>query len=701
MSIFSKLGKSISKGFSTGLSSGLQTLSDKYDEERQLRTRQSITTEGAFDRNLFEQGGPTGRQLSYQHAGRDTGELNVYTTPEINKMVEAADSAVTKAQSQYLLSPGGRGVDVPDKSVTLSTVNEELLNVNKNHDAITSYLNTHSKWLSNEQKNELQNQKNILAEEQKKLAAYTGRIIKRDTPDPVLQKELAHYSAVATGEGYDLWQETLNAIGGSQDYLDFKGTEQRLSVVEGLMGQAGGFRKARQFVNKYGTDDSSFLMQIIDNGQAAKELGIIKNSAMDLIENAKGQREIQHAYDMASKEFPEGPEKEIEMRKLFDRSLSMIEQQNAAYSQYIEDASVRIAGDMNRYGARQLQFEGDDPLARLAVADPTSLHGKGQQVAKEKVQPEAFNAFSPRVREMAIRQANAQFPHMATRRKYNNRLIGGLTIPDVVAIAALQQVNVGSTAQVGRESILEDQSLTQEERVKALQLFESVGSEIGFDVIAETRDDLATLTAIHQGFPSWWDQKTVIEDRLFEAAQIDIEAAVSGKTRSGRTLQTGPQNEIQSIDEARLDLEQREMTGMIPVGASKRIFDRLSNHYMGTAEMDILVDVDEEPAASPQPEAAAEDLALKERGESIIEKISMAQASGQPVNLTPQEEKELEEYGNKYGLGARVQRYISRTIREGRSRSDTPGQKMWDRRLGRGNQGAANNLVAQSLDVGE
>ena len=201
MSIFSKLGKSISKGFSTGLSSGLQTLSDKYDEERQLRTRQSITTEGAFDRNLFEQGGPTGRQLSYQHAGRDTGELNVYTTPEINKMVEAADSAVTKAQSQYLLSPGGRGVDVPDKSVTLSTVNEELLNVNKNHDAITSYLNTHSKWLSNEQKNELQNQKNILAEEQKKLAAYTGRIIKRDTPDPVLQKELAHYSAVATGKG--------------------------------------------------------------------------------------------------------------------------------------------------------------------------------------------------------------------------------------------------------------------------------------------------------------------------------------------------------------------------------------------------------------------------------------------------------------------------------------------------------------------
>ena len=140
---------------------------------------------------------------------------------------------------------------------------------------------------------------------------------------------------------------------------------------------------------------------------------------------------------------------------------------------------------------------------------------------------------------------------------------------------------------------------------------------------------------------------------------------------------------------------------MIPVGAAKRSFDRLSNHYMGTAEMDILVDVDEEPAASPQPEAAAEDLALKERGESIIEKISMAQASGQPVNLTPQEEKELEEYGNKYGLGARVQRYISRTIREGRSRSDTPGQKMWERRLGRGNQGAANNLVAQSLDVGE
>ena len=121
MSIFSKLGKSISKGFSTGLSSGFQNLSDKYDEERQLRTRQSITTEGAFDRNLFEQG-PTGRGLAYQHADRDTGELHVYTTSEINKMVEAADSAVTKAQSQYLLSPGERGVDVPDESVTLSLI---------------------------------------------------------------------------------------------------------------------------------------------------------------------------------------------------------------------------------------------------------------------------------------------------------------------------------------------------------------------------------------------------------------------------------------------------------------------------------------------------------------------------------------------------------------------------------------------------
>jgi hypothetical protein len=697
MSIFSKLGKSISKGFSTGLSSGFQNLSDKYDEERQLRTRQSITTEGAFDRNLFEKGGPTGRGLAYQHADRDTGELHVYTTPEINNMVEAADSAVTKAQSQYLLSPGERGVDVPDKSVTLSTVNEELLNVNRNHDAITSYLNTHSKWLSNEQKNELQNQQKILAEEQKKLAAYTGKIIKRDTPDPVLQKELAHYSAVATGEGYNLWQETLNAIGGSPDYLDFKGTQQRLSVVEGLMGQAGGFRKARQFVNKYGMDDSSFLMQVIDNGQAAKELGIIKNSAMDLIEKATGQREIQHAYDMASKEFPEGPEKEIEMRKLFDRSLSMIEQQNAAYNQYIEDAAVRIAGDMNRYGGRRLQFEGDDPLARLAVADPTSLYGKSQQVAKEKVQPEAFNAFSPQVREMAIRQANAQFPHMATRRKYNNRLIGGLTIPDVVAIAALQQVNVGSTAQVGRESILEDQSLTQEERVKALQLFESVGGEIGFDVLAETRDDLGTLTAIHQGFPAWWDQKTVIEDRLFEAAQIDIEAAVSGKTRSGRTLETGPQNEIQSIDEARLDLEQREMTGMIPVGASKRIFDRLSNHYMGTAEMDILVDVDEEPASSPQPEVAEDSPEnLKSEYDRIIREnpgITAPGGEGRRAisNLTSEEQEIVQKY-RSMRRGKSWQR-ISSAIELSPHRAGSRTSL-----ANRGNQGAANNLVAQSLE---
>ena len=181
---------------------------------------------------------------------------------------------------------------------------------------------------------------------------------------------------------------------------------------------------------------------------------------------------------------------------------------------------------------------------------------------------------------MATESAMVEFPELARRNKYQRQAIGGLTIPDIVAMRSLQQMNLGMDASAAKQLIFTDDSLNQNERIKAIELFEEVGMSIGFDVISDDRNNAATLTQIHKGFPDWWNQKTKVEDRVLESNVKAFELQVKGLDPLGQRLSGGPVDPQLALDQARKTFENRELKGELPVGASKRLIDRLTMRFL-------------------------------------------------------------------------------------------------------------------------
>ena len=640
MSIFSKLGRSISSGFSTGLTQGLQDLSTQYENERKLRLSQQVQAEGSIARSAYAAAsGPRERGAT----GLQVGNVDpVYTVTEIDKFGQDVDNLITQTQTQYLTGQGKRGQSQIVEDVTLNTLNTQLLALTEKQNEVSSYLQVNSQYLTPKQKGDLTNQLNLLNAEQKKLQGTIPEVIKRDTQDPTLQAMLVNYSGVYTGIGYEGYANAQQQLGGNPDYVDQVNAEQRLVVVQEMMNQQGGFRKARQFANKYGEEDQTLLLDLIDSAQATAELGITRKGGAELASKAVNQTQIQHAYELVNKGYNAGQEKAILMRQLMDRSMTIMERDAALYSETVEKLSRQIANDQNKVISQEARLN-NNSLANVINDSQT------QQQSTATQRQDAVTALNPSIRREAIRQANAAFPHIAKRRQYNNRLIGDLTVSDVVAIGALQQVNLGSSPQVALESIQTDKALTLEEKTKAIQLFESVGQDIGLDTMVSDALDSETLTQIHQGFPAWWDQKTVIEDRVFEYGKNKIISAAGGTDANGTPLPGGPQNEIELIEAARIDLERRERIGQVPVGATQRIHSRLINEFMGSTSVPVLIDADEVSASSPQAPQEEEVTAnvsgpITKEAQEIIEQFPEA-ADGDWSRLTLSQKAQMRKAG--------------------------------------------------------
>ena len=660
MGIFSKLGRSISSGFSTGLSAGLRDLSNQYDEEREIRTRQRLSNEDAIKKQVWGTS-PIGRREVGPYMGMTSRHEDVLFTDEISKLGIKADNAVTNSQDQFLTSTGERGQEQVDDSINEGTLTQKIQKVNAAHDEVKAYLETNKSILNSEQISTLQNNLTILSETQQQLADQYKKVVLRDTDDVVLAQERTHYGAMLNKFGYEGYEAIIDETVSSPEWRDIKLAEQRYKVVNGLLSQQGGPRKAEHFINRYGTTDKEALMYIVENYRATQELDISKQFIGNNLTNAKNQQEMQHVYEQVNR-LPDGIEKENNMRLLFNKSEAAIKDREISYNRFVYQEATNIA--------------------RQWTLDEKASKQLGKQALTYSTEVQAYRSWSsddPEVRREAIKQANAIYGDIQNRKSYQRHLIGDLSLPDVVAIKRLQQVNVGTSVQSAKQSIIDDESLTQEERVKALQLFESVGARIGFQTMGPDGDtDTETLTKIHKGFPSWMDDQPAMEDRLVERYIEVIDASLLGQDVQGFPLAGPMKSEIDRISEARRDLEKKEMQGMAPVGATGRVLQRLMRNYFGEGAN--YSPVKEDPdAAERVPSSPVEEEGLsadlKEQYDQIVsDHPEVARLRGQSLeNLTPEEEEIVRKYrsslqGRALGqVGSAISAFAGAVTPEGRA----------------------------------
>ena len=334
MGIFSKLGRitsDIGSGFATGLGSGLESLSKEWERERQQRSTQDITRQGAIKSqhklNLYGSG-PAGRDM----LGINPQESGLLTTSTVDKIVNESGTVVNNVQPAYITGKDSLGREGPDASVTINTVTTSLGNVGTRLDVIKQFLSTHSEFISPEERERLDNEQTILEEEQVKLKNVYQAVVKRDTKNPVLRQQLEQWQGIRNEFGYNQYVPALEALGVDEATRDQLSALQRYEVVSGLVsGGAGGFRKARQFAMKYGREDQPSLISFIDNKQALSELGVIGGEAENTYQNARNQNGFQQAYDLASG-MEDGVKKENLLNSIFNASAAMLETEQNTYN---------------------------------------------------------------------------------------------------------------------------------------------------------------------------------------------------------------------------------------------------------------------------------------------------------------------------------------------------------------------------------
>ena len=600
MGIFSKLGRlsgDISSGFATGLGSGLQNLSQEYEKERQLRQTQEIRQQGAATSGLLKLGGAAAIARHGAATETDPSILGPYIVSEVDKFRTQTKTVIESAASEYITAKGPRGMTGPAENVDINTISVVLGNITKEYETITQYLDTNQAHLDPKAIAELQENLTLLDNERKKLVQVNDEVILRNTGDPVLQHQLKQYTNLLNGTGYERFEALIGTSRGSPGWKEGETQTQRLRVVQSLVSDVGGIRKARQFANKYGKNDTTQLLTFIDTEQALQELGIETNLAGKIASNATEQVQFQHAYDLGSR-MDDGPTKQNLIRSILYTSEAALQGREEDFDAYVLQLAGKLASEHNQAISRQYSLEGRGRQSLVA-----QLEYGGAVPPEEVTTPEVMYFDSPQIRRQAYKIANSQFRDIATRRAYRSHQIGNLTIPDIVAIGALQQMNVGLDATAAKQLILSDDAINQEERILALQLFDAQGTEIGFDIITDDSLDVQTLTSIQKGFPAFWNQKTEIEDRMFESTTKTFEAVESGRTAEGLRVQKLSIGD--ALSQARQDLETREMKGYLPVGASDRIMKRLNRHIYGETDLKILVDVDEiEGVAGDAAEAA-------------------------------------------------------------------------------------------------
>ena len=583
MGFFSKLGRlssDIGSGISTGIGTGLQSLSNEYENQRQQRSSQRIRQQGALDSMGLTS--PAGRSIYAGVTGANEGYLPILADEDLNPQIDVANQILASSDSQLLTGKGKRGGEAPAQDITIKSINSHISGLEKQRSALDNWFNTNKNALSSGQVSRVQKTIAELSAKKDELIGVYDQVILRDTDDPVLIDLQRQYGQVYNSIGYKNWAEVTSNLGGTDEYLEGKGQLQRLKVVQSLMGvsptggpqQPGGSRRALQFIEAHAAEDKSQLIEYVNAVRAQQELGVTRTFAQDIALKANSQSDFQQAYDLLG-DLPQGVYKQNLTRRVINDSAALLEQRGILFEKerirladfYAETANKRISGQA-RLGGRvdaltyALQ-EGKDPETDPIVRT---------QVLRSPNDPDIWR--------MATEAAMVEFPEIARRNKYQRQAIGGLTIPDIVAMRSLQQMNIGMDASAAKQLIFTDDSLNQNERIKAIELFEEVGMSIGFDVISDDRNNAATLTQIHKGFPSWWNQKTKVEDRVFESNAKAFELQVQGLDPLGQRLSGGPVDPQLALDQARKTFENRELKGELPVGASKRLTDRLTMRFL-------------------------------------------------------------------------------------------------------------------------
>jgi hypothetical protein len=608
MGIFSKLGRitsDIGSGFATGLGSGLESLSKEWERERQQRSSQDITRQGAIKSQLGRdvyQSGPAGRN----RLGINPQDSGLLTTSEVDKLLIESGTVVNNLQPSYVTGKDDLGREGPAATVTINTVTTNLGNVGTRLDVIDQFLRTHSEFISPEERERIDNERTILEEEQVKLKNVYQAVVKRDTKNPVLRQQLEQWQGIRNEYGYNQYVPALEALGVDEATRDQLSALQRYEVVSGLVsGGAGGFRKARQFAMKHGREDQPSLISFIDNKQALSELGVVSGIAEKTYQEARNQNGFQQAYDLASG-MEDGVKKENLLNSIFNASAAMLETEQNTYNSTLLNIAQQTAREWNSLAKGEHQLQGS--TASLALQAQQQAEFKGDRW-QQKEPGRLYASNDPEVMRHARQQLDFLMPHIPTRNKYESQQIGNLTIPDVVAIQTLQQMNLGLDAIASRQFIKTNKALTQEERVKALRLFEEVGAEIGFDVIVDDRNDAQTLTDIHKGFPAYWNQTTVIEQRMFEGAISAIDSSVNGFDEAG--MKVDKTTVYDAMEIARANIEMREMKGILPTGSSNRLMDKINNHYF-VGPVKILADDSDDRSSGQLTQTPVEESVSKE-----------------------------------------------------------------------------------------
>ena len=662
MGLFSK----IAKGIKRGTASGFASLGQNLEEEQSTRRNMRNTAFGGIESRAIGQAG-SGFDFdpaSLEALGGNTEFHGIYEK-QAGEKVQRDNENFLSGSDKFLTQTGldgyGRPIYNPD---TFPAIQKAVQELSTQMLKTEQYLERQGTSQSPHNTSAQQNLSDMQARKTELLSiidTMTGSSATR-AQNAQMVKVLQTYG---TTEGLNKYKSFLTDSVGLDPEGDFYNAAVSKNIEANItkLADAGAWSRARQLAK--GRVDEIYLMEMINIRQAQQQQPGLVSTAASIVSSTIDQASVSNAYSAVTS-LNDGPKKEMLMGVLENRSRQFLTNQQRE-SQVAElDIRASIVNKLNSMRMQQNENVEQTAARSGILAFQEAPVGTAIRAGERPELLELLGPNSPEVIRELKKQMNAMFPAMAERSQTERqrRALPGMSVADVEAIKGLQQVNIGKSYDEIVFNMNNSEHLTLREKIETKQIMDRVGEELGFDVLQSKLDDAAFLNKIHAGIPSWADSSKEVEDNLVTGYSETIEEMHLLRPPSERsgTLNAFYPNAIQ---EARTDLEVREMTGLLPVGATDRIVKRLTAKYLGDEGMAKMTDGDAETAA---PDAPAEtevgpdrdNVFLDKRAEAILDRLN----SGE--QLSPEELKVLEEYGERNNLMIPIKdllRKAARTIR--------------------------------------
>lgn len=649
MGLFSK----IAKGIKRGTASGFASLGRDLEEEQSTRRNMRNTAFGGIESRAIGQAGSgfDYDPASLQALGGDTKFHSIYAQ-QAGEQVQRDNENFLSGSDKFLTQTGldgyGRPIYDPETFPAIYKAVQELsTQMLKTEQYLERQGSSQSPYNTSAQQtlSDMQARKTELLSI---IDTMTGSAATR-AQNAQMVKVLQTYG---TTEGLDKYKSFLTDSVGLDPEGDFYNAAVSKNIEANItrLADAGAWSRARQLAK--GRVDEIYLMEMINIRQAQQQQPGLVSTAASIVSSTIDQASVSNAYSAVTS-LNDGPKKEMLMGVLENRSRQFLTNQQRE-SQVAElDIRASIVNKLNSMRMQQNENVEQTAARRGILAFQEAPVGTAIRAGERPELLEMLGPNSPEVVRELKKQMNAMFPAMAERNQTERqrRALPGMSVADVEAIKGLQQVNIGKSYDEIVFNMNNSEHLTLREKIETKQIMDRVGEELGFDVLQSKTDDAGFLNKIHAGIPSWADSSKEVEDNLVIGYSETIEEMHLLRPPSERsgTLNAFYPNAIQ---EARTDLEVREMTGLLPVGATDRIVKRLTAKYLGDEGMAKMTDGDAETAAPTAPTETEAGPELGEEYERILaEKMNrFGTVVREGQTLTEEEEEIIRKYRIENGL---------------------------------------------------